>query len=127
MLRYLRRGTGTLNVVPLGHNTGDSFTNIAVRLARTTPVLALLATTANTVTEAEYVAPTLLALSAGHFLVGGLINQESRATDTNAIQNIENRGEELDEIYRAGQFEMAKMTRAGMIRLPTTAARLSVI
>ena len=56
-----------------------------------------------------------------------LINEQFAAAHTDAIEHVQNLREELDEIDGAGKFEMAEMAGAGMIRLATAAARLSVV
>jgi hypothetical protein len=86
-----------------------------------------LATTRNRTTEIQDGAPTLLPSPAGNLLVKRLVDEQFATAHTDAIQHVQNLREELDEIHRAGEFEMAEMARAGMIRLATTTTGLSVV
>jgi hypothetical protein len=56
-----------------------------------------------------------------------LVNQKFRATNAYAVKNIHDIRKELDEVYGAGQTEVAEMTRATVIRLATAAARLAIV
>jgi hypothetical protein len=56
-----------------------------------------------------------------------LINQEFRATNAYAVENIHDVRKELDEVYGAGQAKVTEMTRATVIRLTTAAACLAVV
>jgi hypothetical protein len=59
--------------------------------------------------------------------VHALVNQKLAAANTDTFENILNVVKELNKVYWSSQLEMTKMPRAGMIRLPTAAARFSVI
>jgi hypothetical protein len=56
-----------------------------------------------------------------------LVNEKFATAHTDAIEDIQNLRKELDEIDGAGEFEMAEMAGAGMIRLATAAAGLSIV
>jgi hypothetical protein len=56
-----------------------------------------------------------------------LVNQKLRAADTDAVQNIHDVREELDEVDGAGQLEMAKMPRAAVIRLAAATACFAIV
>jgi hypothetical protein len=56
-----------------------------------------------------------------------LVDKCATATNTDALHYFENLGEELNEIDRAGEIEMAKVTGAGVVGLSTTATRLSIV
>jgi preprotein translocase subunit SecE len=56
-----------------------------------------------------------------------LVNQELRTADTHAVQNIQNVGEELNEIDWPRKAKMAKMTRTAVICLATATAGLSIV
>ena len=56
-----------------------------------------------------------------------LVDEQFTTANADTTQDIENRRVELVEIDGAGEFEMAEMAGAGMIRLATAAARLSIV
>jgi hypothetical protein len=56
-----------------------------------------------------------------------LIDKKLGAAYTDAVQNIHDVREELDEIYGASQAEMTEMAGAPVIRLSTAATRLAII
>jgi hypothetical protein len=56
-----------------------------------------------------------------------LVNEKLGTTNADAIQNIHDVREELDEIYGAGQAEMTEMAGTPVIRLPTAPAGLTII
>lgn len=128
--RSWARGTlpaGAIDVIPLCNNAGDAITDIAVGLARTATVLRLLATAADIGRLGQDRLPARLATTALNITVQILVDEQLRAAHTDTLQNIQDLGEELDEIDRAGELEVAKVTRARVIRLTTAAASLSVV
>jgi hypothetical protein len=56
-----------------------------------------------------------------------LVNQKLRTANTHAVEHIQNVGKELNEVDGASKAKMPKMSRAAVIRLPTTAARLAIV
>jgi len=56
-----------------------------------------------------------------------LIHEQLAAANTYAAKNIQNEREELNIIDGPREAEMAEMSRAVVVRLAATAARLSII
>jgi hypothetical protein len=55
------------------------------------------------------------------------VDEELTAANTDAIQNIQNVGEELDEIHGARELVVAEVARAIMVRLAATAACFPIV
>jgi hypothetical protein len=119
--------SGTFDGVPFSYDARNTLSDIAIRLASSAPVLGLLATARDRGTAREHRAPATLTLATSHILVESLIDESATATNTDALHYLENLGEELNEIDRAGEIEMAEMTGAGVVGLSTTATRLSIV
>jgi hypothetical protein len=126
LVRPLRR-TSTLDVVPLGHDASNTVAHIAVRLSCGTSILRLLAAASNVAREIEHLTPSRLTAPLDEIGMKRLINEELSTAETYQAENVQNEREELNVIDRAGQAEVAEVSWAVMIRLTTTAARLSII
>jgi hypothetical protein len=56
-----------------------------------------------------------------------LVHQNLGAAHTHTVQDVEDIRKELNEVYRAGEFEVAKVSGASVICLAAAATRLPIV
>jgi hypothetical protein len=88
---------------------------IAVRLARATAILRLLAAAGDILASGENSLPAILTLGTLHALGRFLVNEELAALDADAAENLLNHLEKLILIDWSGQVMMTKVARAAVI------------
>ena len=116
-----------IHVLPLGRDTSNAVAGVAVRLEGAAAVLRLLAAAPDITAESKHCAPPGLPPPLHNILPQLLIDEQLAAADTYAVEDIDNVGEELDEVDGTGQTKVAEVAGAVVVRLTTAATGFSVV
>jgi hypothetical protein len=114
------------HVIPLGNDARNPITHKSIRFAGTTAIFCFLTATTDTSTSIENLTPSCFSAMLQDSLVKIFVDKKFGAADTNAVENIQNVGKELNVVYRTRKFVVTKVTGTVMIRLSARPTRLSV-